>query len=349
MAKFNRSITEEQLKASLDQMIPKVLNQLPLLNPPMTKKARWGNGLALAMITTVLLMLSVKALNEPSSSSSVIIQSSSSTSIPTTITLSQQANDTLVNLAYVSAGLITLESQATALGSIASINRSSLRYAPKPSGQSVNPIIDARLPWLMGYFDRFRPYLDGGLIPFSSSMMLPSTRAGYSSMSQFSMDDVDYTLFMNQGATAEQITGILVIDDIEYTISGEIESEKGDELEMKLVAIYGDVEIIIEYSQEIEVDELEVKFVVETHRGKDSITRELQIEQEDDEVKVLIVVQEGTVEFRQEDGEDYDYWMSYDLIDVSGTASIHLGSSQYILLIIENSVEYTRTFNYLIP
>lgn len=340
MAKFNRPLDDQQLDITLEKTIQHVLERVPAypVKKPFFSRFRLVSlGFALTA-TVVVSFVGLNALNSPTSSS-VIIQSSSSitSGVPATVTLSTQATQTVASLAYVSAGLLSFEHQLAQLSSNTLSTVSTKRLARTQNLTTTSsPQLTDQLDLVSVYFERFQPYLDNGEDLVADPTLLTSDRPDYGSMSIFSVDNETYSLYLNEGSSEEEVTGLLVIGIEEFTIQGEIEFEDDDEIEMKLVASNSEATMVIEYTKEQGVGEQEITYLIETTRGEVVTTREVKLEHDQEEAIVVMVIPEGELEFKREldDGINV-YSVVYTLNNISGEAIIEVAATDYRFIITE--------------
>ena len=259
------------------------------------------------------------------------------------------SRESLATLSYLSGSLIDLESDEPVVG-----------YVPtklSDNGEEETEI-ETELDIVNEYMDRLQELMDNGTDAFGSAIEGISDNPLYALMITFNVNEEVYTIYYNIDIMTLELSGILVIGDVEYVIEvtntlldnddldeedelddeedpntdsedlddDDNDSEEGnqdDEQKMVLTAYNGDNFVQVTYKIETDDEETETKFTLVSYI--DGIEKEvfMKISIEDDEYKITIEEEGNEFTFKREveDGET-TYKLKYKVNGVEGEVKI---------------------------
>lgn len=254
-----------------------------------------------------------------------------------------EAEESLATLSYLANGFIRLSPQT--------VSNTSVAFLANGNGF----VIEEEMDEVNVYMDRLKLFINDGTDSLGSVETTTSEREEYENKLVFSVEEESFELHYNVSELTGEITGILLVGDVEYTISAtedfEEDSETGEailedddetdlededdeadveddeeenESKMVLVAVNGDDSIKVTYKLEQEEDESTVKFhLLETISG---VEREIKMKMvsEEDHYKITVEDEDGKYTFKQNGDEDgvTMYKLEYDINGTKGQVMI---------------------------
>jgi len=274
------------------------------------------------------------------------------------------SRESLATLSYLSGSLIDLDTTDPVLSN-------TLNYLSTTDETEVEGELDI----VNEYMDRLKDLMDNGTESFGNAVEALSDNPLYALMITFTVDTEQYVIYYNIDPLTFEISGILLIGDIEYVIEvsnslmdkddledddddmdnedddddldNENEHDDEDEQKMVLTAYNGENYVVVTYKVEQDDEELETKFHLVSFI--DGIEKEvyLKISIEDDEYKIKIEEEDNEFTFKREieDGE-ITYKLEYEVNGVEGEVRIiekvnELGETVYEYRISEG--EHSNT------
>ena len=236
------------------------------------------------------------------------------------------------------------------------------------------PEINSELDQVNEYMDRLKEFMENGTDSFGNAVEGVSDNPLYTFMITFTVNEEEYVIYYNIDILTLEISGVLIIGDVEYVIevtntladkyaldddddNDEIDddddedSQEGnqDETEHKMIltAYNGDDFVKVIYKIETDEDETETKFTLISNIA--GVEREvfMKISIEEDEYKITIEEDENEYTFKREI-EDFEttYKLKYTVNGVEGEVKItetvnELGETVYEYKIKEGDISST--------
>ncbi len=245
---------------------------------------------------------------------------------------SLSSDQAIASLSYLSAGFLsTSETDTTASNTLAFL------------AEHETTEVESELDNINIYVDKLLAFMDGAE-QFGNIEEEASDRAEFDHKMTITVDDDTYVLYYSVDAETGGITGILIVDDVEYTVVATNNLEDKDEFdddddeadtddddddeeeteeEMTLVATNGDDTITITYKAESDEEEVETEFVMVKNIDGVESEVELQIKEEEDEYKIEIEEDNKSYEFKRETEEEgLVYKLEYEVNGVEGEIKI---------------------------
>lgn len=259
---------------------------------------------------------------------------------------SQQA---LSSLAYLSASMLSVEASSE--------DNVSREFVFLSNHSETSTEIEQELEDVNIYLDKLKVFMDQGPDAFASVQTTGSDREEYEFMINAGVEESTYLIYYNVDPDTNELSGIIVVDNVEYVIAVEntledkyeleIETDVDDEddddeddiddedvdldIEQKitLVAFNGDDSIEVEYKYELEEDKMTTKFEMEKSIAGEETEILIKILQENDEYKVEIEEGDNHYEFKQEteDGETV-FKLEYEVNGVTGDIKIIMTTTE---------------------
>ena len=265
------------------------------------------------------------------------------------------SKESLSTLAYLSGSLLDLDTTTT--DPVASTG---LVFLSDEEETDPDTEIETELDIVNEYMDRLQELMDNGTDSFGNAVEQLSDNPDYTFMITFTVNEEAYIIYYNIDILTFEISGIMIIGDVEYTIEvsntlsdsdaldnddddDEIDDEDedseddasdndddGDEIDdeeteqkMVLTAYNGDNFVQVTYKIETDNEETETKFALVSYI--DGIEKEvfMKISIEDNEFKITIEEDENEYTFKREveDGET-TYKLKYKVNGVEGEVKI---------------------------
>lgn len=267
------------------------------------------------------------------------------------------SKESIATLSYLSGSLIDLDTTEPIV------------VIPTRLSDTEETEIETELDVINVYVDRLKELMENGTDSFGNAVEAVSDNPLYASMITFTVNEEVYVLYYNIDEVTFEITGILVMGDVEYTIEvsnslldkddldDDDDLEEGDqdknldneesERKMVLTAYNGDNYVVITYKSETEEDETTTKFHLVSYI--DGIEKEvfLKISMEDNHYKIDIEENGNEFTFKKnvEDGVTV-YKLKYEVNGVEGEIKIiektnDLGETVYEYQIKEGDISST--------
>ncbi|MEC9485106.1 MAG: hypothetical protein UMR38_04460 [Candidatus Izemoplasma sp.] len=274
----------------------------------------------------------------------------------TTLKEPLSSDEAIATLSYLSAGFMNT-------GDIDTPTASELTFL----SEQETTVVEDELDNINVYVDKLMAFINGA-DQFGSIIEETSDRAEYEHKMTITVNQDFYVLYYNLDVDSDAITGIFIVDDVEYNIiatnnledkdelddeNEEIDNEDKDELddeneevdtdddseddedeeetekEMTLTATNGTDTITITYKAESDEEEVETEFVIVKNIDGVESAVELQIKQEADEYKIEIVEEGKSYEFKREmEDEGLVYKLEYEVDGVEGEIKITVGENE---------------------
>jgi len=252
------------------------------------------------------------------------------------------SRESLATLSYLSGSLIDLDTTDPVLSN-------TLDYL----STSEETEVEGELDLVNEYMDRLKDLMDNGTESFGNAVESLSDNPLYALMISFTVNSEQYVIYYNIDPITFEISGILLIGDVEYVIEvsntlmdnddleeddddddmdneededddNDDENEHGeDEQKMVLTAYNGENYVVVTYKVEEDDEEIETKFHLVSFI--DGVEKEvyLKISIEDDEYKIKIEEEDNEFTFKREfeDGE-IEYKLKYKVNGVEGEIKI---------------------------
>ncbi len=252
------------------------------------------------------------------------------------------SRESLATLSYLSGSLMDIDSSETVVS-----------YVPTKlaATDDEETEIEAELDIVNEYMDRLQEFMDNGTDSFGNAVEGISDNPLYLFMITFTVNEEVYSIYYNIDEVTLEISGILLIGDVEYQIEvtnslldndaldndddddeiddedqdEDIEEDEEDENEQKMVltAYNGDNFVQVTYKVETDDEEIETKFKLVSNI--DGVEKEvfMKISIEDDEYKITIEEEGNEFTFKREveDGET-TYKLKYKVNGVEGEVKI---------------------------
>lgn len=279
------------------------------------------------------------------------------------------SEDALVSMSYLSTGILDTTSHSIQASS-GGIRLSSLLETQEAPETEIETEIDE----VNVYLDKLKGFIENGPDGLGNVSKVESDDEAYQFKLVIVVEELEYVLYYNIDELTEEISGVFVIGEVEYTIvveentlddkdelecnpdidndcddidedndlEDDIEGQEETEEKMVLVASNGFDTIKITYKREVEEDEEVVKFKLEKNIDGVESEVEIKIVTEEDEYKVVIKDGENEYSFKveEEDGETM-YKLQYEVNGVKGQVKIKVrideetGEEYYAYQIIE--------------
>lgn len=240
------------------------------------------------------------------------------------ITLNSE--ESFVTLSYLSGALIDLDSSATTAVPVANEQTS----------------IDGELDTVNEYMDSLKALIDNGTQSFGDVSEEESDNELYDYMITFTVTEIQYTIYYNVNIDTGIITGVLIIDDVEYIIEATNTLEDSDTLcnptnedgdqtkskstnndleeKMVLTAYNGDDYVKVIYT----VSDTETKFHLSKSIDNEVSELFMKISVEDNHYKIRIDDEENYYVFKKDIEDDKTiYKLNYSVDGVKGVAIIY--------------------------
>lgn len=268
-----------------------------------------------------------------------------------TLTEALSSEQSLATLSYLSVGFLDFTSPADASSQVAFLSA-------KDDNETV---IEGELDEVNVYIDRLKALIDNGVEDFGTVNEDASDNELFEFKLTFTVEEEVYMIYYNIDADTAEMTGIIVIGDVEYEFEvldninqyehneenkpenvgkgkdvdkedesdTEVDTEETDvdteesETKMVLVATKDDDTIKIIYKSEVEEDESTIKFYVE--QTIDGVYKEmsLRITNEEDGTKIKIADGDDEYTFKSSIEEDVTvYMLQYKVDDTKGMVRI---------------------------
>jgi hypothetical protein len=294
MDKMNREIDNQRMEISksktIDSVMDRINNERSVWDFLKVFKAKF----AMVFMAVALLVVVVIATNpnEPYQP----------------ITLSQVQTQKLVETSYMSASIISnavVNSTATALSFI-------------DLEDNVTEF-EKNIDEFNYYFNMLKVFIDNSDFTANASIE-ELIDQDYQYKISYLVDNKEYVFYLNFDESGN-IDGEINIGSNKMLVEGKFE-EKDDEFELELTARKNNDYIIIEYKSETS-DEIETKYLIKQNINSIYIEKEINIEFEDDEVKVEI--KQGEDQFLLEkysENGSVVYFMEYEVNNFEGEVYI---------------------------
>ena len=294
MDKMNREIDNQRMEISkrktIDLVMDRVSNERSVWDFFKGFKAKFAMVfMALALLVVVVIATNPNEPYQP-------------------ITLSQVQTKKLVETSYMSASIISnavVNSTATALSFI-QLDDNITEF-------------EKNIDDFNYYFNMLKVFIDNS--DFTDNALIEELiDQDFQYKISYLVENKEYVFYLNFDESGN-IDGEINIGNNKMLVEGKFE-EKDDEFELELTARKNNDYIIIEYKSETS-DEVETKYLVKQNINSVYIEREINIEFEDDEVKVEI--KQGDDQFLLEKYSENGtvvYFMGYEVNDSEGEVYI---------------------------
>ena len=294
MDKMNREIDNQRMEISksktIDSVMDRINNERSVWDFLKVFKAKF----AMVFMAVALLVVVVIATNpnEPYRP----------------ISLSQVQTQKLVETSYMSASIISnavVNSTATALSFI-ELDDNITEF-------------EKNIDEFNYYFNMLKVFIDNSDFTANASIE-ELIDQDYQYKISYLVDNKEYVFYLNFDESGN-IDGEINIGNNKMLVEGKFE-EKDDEFELELTARKNNDYIIIEYKSETS-DEIETKYLIKQNINSVYIEKEINIEFEDDEVKVEI--KQGEDQFLLEkysENGSVVYFMEYEVNNFEGEVYI---------------------------
>lgn len=277
------------------------------------------------------------------------------------------SKESIATLAYLSGSLIDLDTADAVVGIAPT------RLADTDEEETE---IEGELDIVNEYMDRLQEFMDNGTDSFGSAVEAVSDNPLYALMLSFTVNEEVYSIYYNVDPVTLEISGMLLIGDVEYIIEVSNSLEDSDDLDeddddeddldnedeeqdddldtdddddeseqkMVLTAYNGTNYVQVTYKVETDDEETETKFKLVSYI--DGVEKEvfMKISIEEDEYKITIEEEGNEFTFKREveDGET-TYKLKYKVNGVEGEIKIiesvnELGETVYEYKIKEGDV-----------
>lgn len=196
----------------------------------------------------------------------------------------------------------------------------------KPDGS-----IELNLDQVNIYVDKLNDFIDHGTDGFGSVTELISDRNEFEYLIIIEVDEAIYDLYYNVDESTFEISGILIYDDVEYSIIAEnsmLDTKDFDELTeeekqyLTLIARNGSDSIAIEYEIKSEEGESKETFTLVSSIEGIGSNFTMEIKTDDNELVLTILIDEDEYIFKNDEEEEFDYKLDYVVNGVKGKVRI---------------------------
>lgn len=249
------------------------------------------------------------------------------------------SKESLATLSYLSGSFVDVD------------NNESVASSPRPLANTEETEIETELDQVNVYMDRLKEFMENGTDTFGSAVEEVSDNPLYAFKISFTVNEETYFIYYNVDVSTLEISGILVIGDVEYVIEvsnslldkSELENDEEDvdtedededledldldseesEQKMVLTAYNGNNFVQVTYKVETDDEETETKF--ELKSNIDGVERKvfMKISVEEDEFKIKIEEDGNEFTFKSEvEDDEAVYKLKYKVNDVEGEVKI---------------------------
>ncbi|MEC9485566.1 MAG: hypothetical protein UMR38_06790 [Candidatus Izemoplasma sp.] len=300
MAKFNRPIDPEEIKASKQRTMAFVMDEIDKERIPLYKHIFHAlfQPKRLALVASAIVIALIILFNPGTDSPPIDTED---------YQISTTTSDQLAELSYISSHLVAMDMTVS--------NTDILFLA-----NTTTTALEDNMHEFNQYFDMLRVYLDDA--PFEDATtfnVLSDSEYQYEII--FEQENLTYTLRLNAGEDGA-FTGIMTLDGITLDVTGSIE-ESNTETKFEFDATNGTDTISIEYETEVDNNESEKSFVIETNINNVVSEKDITVEKESDEWTVKMTDNDDTYELKKEleDGI-WQYKLEYEVGHKEGEARI---------------------------
>jgi len=280
-----------------------------------------------------------------------------------------EQTNSLAILGYLSEGFLSTEE--VALDSTLFLNTLTTETVEEPL------VIEEEIDEVNIYLDKLKMFMDNGANPIASIEETVSDLAEYTTLITFTINDQTYKIYFIQDEETLEFTGLLILDEVEYTLEGfsslefkkRVREHVGDteldepndinpanvdedgEIEEKIVlkATNGDDYIQVTYKKEETDTDTEMKLRIQKSIDSVESTEAIKIYQEENQYKVRIDEGENFYMFKKQVEDDgTKYMLNYRVEGTNGVIRIKetvndLGETEYDYFINENGKDKVIT------